>query len=266
MFNEVPVEATAPFPPLPKEAAGGHLRLRRFGTCFEDLEVDLQSVDRPCVITNVLAACTMPGRDADFFWDLPVSKRTECLLLLAGLGGAGDVDAEYHCPECRQTLEVSLTLDELLAVDGSLSEPVSLVGDDGAVTSLRRPTGRDQAGWAAKEFADERALHADMASCLAGGAVFDEAQVTRIEQALDEADPLLRGAVEASCPECGCVSQHEVDLAGFALAQLRRAQDALIQTVHLLASRYHWSEAEILATPPWRRARYTALLERESSE
>ena len=96
------------------------------------------------------------------------------------------------------------------------------------------------------------------------GAEWDAAALHRMEGALDAADPLVRAAVEAACPDCGRTSEHEMDLAGFVLARLARAQDALLETVHLLASRYHWSEAEILALPAWRRARYVALLERET--
>ena len=42
------MEETAPYPPLP-EARG--LRLRRFGTRLEDLEVDLSGEDRPRAIS-----------------------------------------------------------------------------------------------------------------------------------------------------------------------------------------------------------------------
>src|SRR5436305_2013545 len=59
------------------------------------------------------------------------------------------------------------------------------------------------------------------------GAEWDVAAVHRIEGALDAADPLVRAAVEAACPDCGRTSEHEVDLAGFGLARLARAQDAL---------------------------------------
>ena len=254
------MEETAPYPPLP-EARG--LRLRRFGTRLEDLEVDLSGEDRPRAITDVLVACTVPGRDAGFYWDLPVGKRVECLLVLAALDGAGEIGAGFRC-ECGQSLEITLTIDELLAAGRAAPDPVA-VTDGEAMYRVRRPTARDQAAWAAGEYEDEEELRRGMAARLAEpGAEWDAAALHRIEEALDAADPLLRAAVEATCPDCGRTSEHEMDLPGFALARLARAQDVLLETVHLLASRYHWSEAEILALPAWRRSRYVALLQRET--
>lgn len=241
------------------------LRVRPFGTCVEDLAIDLASDDRPRAVTDVLAACVLPARDVEFYWDLPISSRTGCLLILAALDGAAAVDVEFRCPDCGEPLEISLTIDELLDQERSAVDRVTLVSDAGTVTELRRPTGRDQAIWAAGAFADAGAVRQAMASRLSDtGVALDDAALDRLERALDEADPLLRAAVDTSCPECGHVSEHDVDLTEYALGRLRRAQDSLLETVHLLASRYHWSEAEILAMPPWRRRRYVAMLERET--
>ena len=254
------MEETAPYPPLP-EARG--LRLRRFGTRLEDLEVDLSGEDRPRAITDVLVVCTVPGRDAGFYWDLPVGKRVECLLVLAALDGAGEIGAGFRC-ECGQSLEVTLTIDELLAAGRAAPDPVALT-DGEAMHRVRRPNARDQAAWAAGEYADDEEMRRAIAVRLAEpGAEWDAAALHRMEGALDAAEPLVRATVEAACPDCGRTSEHEMDLAGFVLARLARAQDALLETVHLLASRYHWSEAEILALPAWRRSRYVALLQRET--
>jgi hypothetical protein len=57
---------------------------------------------------------------------------------------------------------------------------------------------------------------------------------------------------------------HEVDVAALTLARLAAVQRRTIEEVHVLARRYHWSEAEVLAVPPRRRARYLALLDREA--
>ena len=54
-----------------------------------------------------------------------------------------------------------------------------------------------------------------------------------------------------------------VDLEALALRRLYARQDALLATVHRLASRYGWTESEVLAVPARRRARYLALIEEE---
>ena len=126
---------------------------------------------------------------------------------------------------------------------------------------FRRPTGRDQLGWLARTYPDEAAAVAAMIESLATDG--SEVPASALEAALDEADPLVRAPVVTACPDCGYEVENEIDLAGTALAQLRRSQDSLFAAVDLLASRYHWSEAEILSLPEWRRARYVNLLLRE---
>src|SRR5712691_5057820 len=108
---------TAPYPPLPPALAlrgeARHLRLRRFGTQAQDLEVNFFS-DRPNLITDLLACCTLPQADRDLLWDLPVGKRIECLLWLARLEGIEEMDVDLGCSRCGLRFEASLTLDELL--------------------------------------------------------------------------------------------------------------------------------------------------------
>jgi hypothetical protein len=193
---------------------------------------------------------------------LPVGKRTECLLVLAALDGADQFDAELGCPRCRQPFDVTFTIDELLEAGRAADRTVVEVRTGGEVRRFRRPTGRDQLAWLARTYSDEAGAVAAMIASLA----LDDADVpsSALEVALDGADPLLRGPVAAACPDCGCQLEHEIDPAAMALARLRRSQDSLFAAVDLLASRYHWSEAEILSMPEWRRTRYMDMLQRET--
>jgi hypothetical protein len=262
MTPPVSSHQTAAYPPPPDPLARGReLRLRRFGAHVDDLQVDL-TADRPTVITDLLACCTLPDADRDLLWDLPIGKRTECLLVLAALDGAQQFDADLRCPRCRQLFEVTFTIDELLEAGRGADWTVVEVRTEGAVRRFRRPTGRDQLAWLARNYPDEAAVMAAMIASLA----LDDVDVpaSALEDALDEADPMVRAPVAAACPDCGCQIAHEIDLAGMALARLRRSHDSLFAAVDLLASRYHWSEAEILSLPEWRRARYVDMLQREA--
>jgi hypothetical protein len=263
MTHSVPFDQTAPYPALPEALARrgvGQLRLRRFGACVQDLQVDL-TADRPSAITDLLACCTLPEADRELLWDLPVGKRIECLVVLSGLDGVEQFDADIRCPGCRQRFEVTLTLDELLDAGRAAHRTAVEVRIEGEARRFRLPTGRDQLDWLAHIYPDEAAVVTAMVSALAMDGARAPAEV--IEAALDEADPLLRVPVEARCPDCGCPVECEIDIAGMALARMRRSQDALFGAVDLLASRYHWSEAEILSLPAWRRARYVDLLQTE---
>jgi hypothetical protein len=242
------------------------LRLRRFGTCLADLQIDLDAWDVAGSTTDLLAACSVPPRDAEFYQDLPIGTRTAGLLILASLDGADAIEVELRCDGCGLSLEVSLTIDELLEREQCALDAVTLASGDGTTVELRRPTGRDQSLWASELYENEEAARRAIAARLAGrGDVLDTDSIGRIEDVLERADPLIRTAIETSCPDCGRRAEHDVDVAGAVLVRLRRAQHALIEIVHALASRYHWSEADIVAMPAWRRSRYAALLSRESS-
>jgi hypothetical protein len=235
-------------------------RFRRFGACLDDLQVDL-AAPRPHVITELLARCMVPAAGREVLWDLPVGKRIALLLRLAAADGVEEFDAELRCASCRSSFEVTLTVEEMLAAAGERGDPVE-VRWEGGVARFRRPTGRDQLAWLERSYADEAALAAGMAESLALDAM--ETPLAAIEAAMDEADPLMRAAVTAACPECGREDEYETDPAGMALAHLATVQGGLFQEVDALASRYHWSEAEILGLPEWRRKRYVAMAQRET--
>jgi hypothetical protein len=256
---------TASYPPLPQVLAprseAQHLRLRCFGTQAEDLEVNFAS-DRPNLITDVLACCTLPQADHDLLWDLPVGKRIECLLSLISLEGVEEMDVDLQCSRCGLRYEVSLTLQELLESGRRANCEEVEVRVATAVRRFRRPTGRDQLTWLTQIYDDEASCAAAMIASLA----LDGADVpaVEVEAVLDEFDPLLRAPLTAICPDCGYEGEHEVDLAGMALSRLQCAQNSLLAAVDILASRYHWSEPEIFALPEWRRTRYLQLLQQET--
>ena len=73
-------------------------------------------------------------------------------------------------------------------------------------------------------------------------------------------DPLVDFHLTLVCPGCGQRHDYRVDLEMTALEVLRRAQLRLVDTVHVLASSYHWTEREIIALPPSRRNTYLGLI------
>src|SRR6266576_1829359 len=156
---------TVPYPPLPQalepRREAPRLRLRRFGTQAEDLDVNFAS-DRPNLITDLLACCTLPQVDRDLLWDLPVGKRIECLLLLISLEGVEEMDVDLYCSRCGLRYEVSLTLQELLESGRCANREEVEVRVATAVRRFRRPTGRDQLTWLTQIYSDEESCAAAM--------------------------------------------------------------------------------------------------------
>jgi hypothetical protein len=78
----------------------------------------------------------------------------------------------------------------------------------------------------------------------------------KLESAMAKLAPSLYGELDGSCPECGATVRIVFDPLRYVLAELRERAMFVYQEVHLIAARYRWSEAEILALPRSRRARY----------
>jgi hypothetical protein len=275
-MSSTPLSASAvDFPPVPARLARSHgerthsVHLRAIPWSAEDLDLPLDRAD-PDAVTTILARCVVRDNgspvDGQSLWALDVGTRTEWLLRIAALGGSAALELSARCsaPACSQPLEIDLTLDELLALCREREDPI--VADIGGVLrTLRAPTGDDQRTWKGRTFEDVgdagRTIAASLVDDVSTPCLLD-ADVAVIERALAEHDPLVDFTVVAVCPYCGAETEYEVDLAEHAIGHLRNARDRLLAEVHLLAACYHWSEAEIVAMPAWRRSRYLTLTER----
>ena len=215
----------------------------------------------------------------DFLWDMPVGDRIAHLLVLA-FGENPSMTRILTCPEegCGEAMDVPLHLDSLPGVREVLEmkemrerdggDRIITVNLDGGAVRLRRPTGSDQRRWMDRgNIPGDDPVHDMIASLLVEDpghpreAPFSPGEVRIMEDALEEADPLVNLTLTVTCPGCGGLSNHPLDLEAMALSRLRERQKQLIHEVHTIASRYHWTEEEILALPPRRRATYLDLIE-----
>lgn len=275
----VPAEETVPLPPLSESLQATYdardLRLRRFGSSQDDLALDFSRPAGPHLITEILACCTErpdgQALDPQLFWDLAVGKRIECLLILASLEEEGQFSLPLRCPNpsCSERMEVDLSIEELLEAGQEREEEERFfVQHGGERLALRRPTGADQLEWLRQPYPDKgAAVRAMVRTLTVEGVQVDLTQewIDRIEEALDRQDPLLQLSLSVACPHCGELRPHDLAPAEFAVRVLKEAQARLIEAVHLLATRYHWSEAEIFSIPLWRRSQYLLLIERDEA-
>ena len=86
----------------------------------------------------------------------------------------------------------------------------------------------------------------------------DEAAISASISAMD---PLVDFSVSCHCPACGAPNEVAIDLEMLALERLAARQTALLYEVHRFASFYGWTESDVLAVSPSRRARYLRLIE-----
>jgi len=283
MFAAGQNEPRLAFPRLPETVKPGFstrgLTLRPFGLYEEDLDVDFDRTPRPFLVTQILERCTRDHQQEklpqDFFWDLTVGKRIECLLKLISPEAQTKIAVTRACSNesCRQDLEIELLSEEISALqeEAYANEHVSMKFENGQLT-LRRPTATDQLSWLNSRFANEATAINEMVRTLClpapGESLTEEATVSRassIQQCLDEHDPLIDFKVVVHCPYCEAENFFQVDLQEVSLRRLRQAQLGLLASVHNLARYYHWSEQQIFSVPYWRRAHYLDLIDRENS-
>ena len=247
------------------QASAPHTALRPFGAAA-DLDLDFGNPDRPFLVTGLLAQCAENG-DPEFWWSQPVGSRTAALLHLVGVtdASARELSFSARCGEsnCGEPFEFALSLRALLESPHDAACIEAPLDGDRRVR-LRRATGDDLRQWRVLTL-DSRAqaTRTMLDSLLLEGEVRVE-DVPRLARTLAECDPLVALSVLCPCPACGADNDIPIDLEAVALARLERHRRALLQEIHALASRYGWTEAEILALPRARRAHYMALIESEA--
>lgn len=243
----------------------GHA-LRRFGTAATDLDVAFGACPDDVQATEVLARCS--GADATCVqgWTLP--RRLQALLAVRCGPHADDQEtctpATLACPACTARFEIELPLARCRQpVDDT---PLPLRTATGTPLLVRLPTGDDLLAWRGLPQPDEAALAAQLllevdGRAPAAGFVPDPELVAAVAEALAARDPCTVLPVQAACPECGHTQEADIDLQALLLRDLAAQQRRLLAEVTALARAFHWSEAQILALPAWRRAHYLASIE-----
>jgi hypothetical protein len=238
--------------------------MRSFGR-VEDLDLEFVNADRPTLVTSLLALCA--GGDADHWWMQPVGIRAAALLDLLAFDQRSDrMELSAACARtaCGVTFGFELPLRDL-AAQVSRDETWQVALADGRHVILRRPIGRDLLRWrAAQPGTREQALRMMLDDLVLDGEV-GPGDIAAIADAVIASDPLVALDVAAECPACGHVQDVAVDAEGLALLHFGRRQRVLLHEVHRLATRYGWTEPEVLAVPAPRRAVYLALLDGEAA-
>jgi hypothetical protein len=197
-------------------------------------------------MVNAVASCRAPACDQNLEIDLDLRRMLE-----AGLGDAAEredqIDLEVDGKPCRLELARPRVRDlEAAARRAFAAGPgAELLLIERAVVKIARKDGKRAIGV-------KRALA--------------RSQVRqRIESWLLTHDPLARLGIRGLCPGCGAQARLTFDPATFLFARLRRRRD-ILDDIDLIASHYHWGEAEILDLPIARRHAYLARIEARLSD
>jgi hypothetical protein len=273
------------FPQIPEKIRAKYsvngLFLRPFGVFKDDLNINFNQKTHPFLVTQILQCCTsdkngkMP--EQEFFWDLTVGKRIECLVAIALLWDLPKLSVHLRCSNemCQQPMEIDIFQMEITNLQLKSDKADSFIIRIGEKSlPIRKPTGRDQIEWLKTPFANEDAAIQRMTrSLLCEGEkispdsdmeypISDELAKT-VDESMEEFDPLVNFHLMVYCPYCEKEGRYKINLEELSLFKLHKAQRNLLQTVHRLAFYYHWSEDDIFSISTWRRLHYLDLIERE---
>lgn len=208
----------------------------------------------------VLAA--IQGESPEQCAEVDVGSRDVLLgRLLATLTGP-TAFAVSDCAGCGALLDVPVDVAAVCAFPVHEPGATLTTAVDDEPVSYRLPTSEDLLA-----VADEpppAARRALLARCLdldlTGMADDDVAHIGEaVERAMDEAAPA--GAIDlvVRCPACAHVAGLPLDVPTLLWAEIEMQAANVLEDVHVLATAYGWTEADVLALGPLRRAAYLAM-------
>lgn len=201
---------------------------------------------------------------------LPIGVRDALLLSLREKIFGQNFSGLATCPGCGQWLEASFSSEEIrMTASSEAGQSLSAEMDD-YVVHFRLPDTLDLI--AIVEISDrDEATQALLGRCILDASyrgeeiAFDALPETVHEAALklmNESDPQADVQLDLCCPECDHKWQAAFDILSYLWKEIDAWAFRILSDVHLLASAYGWSEADILAMSNWRRQIYLDLVSR----
>jgi len=216
-------------------------------------------------LTLLECACDRPWGELAA---LSVGRRDALLVRLRELLFGPHIEAVATCERCQAALEIAVSTEGLRTGEGGDAAYAGALSVDGWALSFRLPTSLDlfALGGVTDVEAGRRALVArctwdvtDPDGAAASSSELPAAIVDALAARMGEIDAQAVVTLAMRCPECAATMAPRFDVASFLWSEVDAWARALAMDVHVLASSYGWSEAEILALGS-RRARYLELI------
>lgn len=195
---------------------------------------------------------------------LPSGARAWLLCRAAALMGRESGWFQADCTACGAPYDLRLRLADVPKGPPGPGFPTAEVETSLGPRRFEVPNGRHEETLARGTTSDPRRDLLALAG-LAGSAVedacrFTEADMQRIEAALEATAPDIGDRIAATCPACGAATEAVIDPLAFALPH----PDEILRETHLIARAYRWDERAIHALPSDRRRAYARIIAAEA--
>lgn len=191
--------------------------------------------------------------------DWALGQRNQALLELhCSLFGPA-LQAWSACASCGEKMEFTIQATALLQQNTCKFREDFTISFNGQ--NFRLPTSRDLAALSQLTDTEAAALKL-MQLCRVNSGNrerWTQAEIDRAGEMMAIADPLAEIRVALSCPACRHDTVETVEVTSFLWSEIEGRAKQLLWEVHAIASAYGWTESEVLALTPARRARYVEM-------
>jgi hypothetical protein len=217
-------------------------------------------------LTLLAAAC--PEASPDSLAKLSIGQRDSRLLSLREWTFGSQLTGLATCPNCQEQLELSFTVADIRAEPEAAAAETESLSVGNFTVSFRLPDSTDlvtladdQDPAATRQQLLERCLLTVRRGSRKQNLDRIPAEViTAVVNRMAEVDPQADIRLDLTCPGCGYHWQAAFDILSYFWSEINSWAFHLLREVHLLALKYSWSEADILALSPWRRRFYIEML------
>lgn len=214
----------------------------------------------------ILLAAAMPDHPPQELAEWSFGRRDAALLQLRETLFGTQLVSVTNCPQCRVRLELEFTTTDIQAPftqDKELDVRFAAAEGD-YVIRVRLPNTSDLRALAIFPDRDQLLLRCVLESkrnkqTCSPESLSPEVRAEIIRQ-MEAADPQANVQLALRCVECETEWPAAFDILSFLWEEIDRWALRTLREVHVLASAYGWSEAEILALNPQRRQRYLEMV------
>jgi hypothetical protein len=207
----------------------------------------------------LLAVFAQPDLPPEAITNLPLGEITASLLRLREASFGARIRSHVDCEQCGQRLEVTLDVRNLL--QSVPNEEVGARVVSVAGLRVRTPSLHDLAAVANEPDAGRAARRLlELCTIQGDAAELPDETLREVEDALEAADPNADLAFDVYCEACGHLGTAQLDAGELLWDEIDARARALLGEVHLLARAYGWTERDILALSPARRASYLSMV------
>ncbi len=213
-----------------------------------------------------LLRLSSPGEDVDGLAQLSVGQRDARLMKLRSAQFGDRFEMRVYCPKCDAALEFGMDLAQLLQDQGvEYQGPIEF---EGGTIKYRLPNSRDMAAISAIND-PLRAKEALFGRCVAARdsngeplhpSKIPQDALAEVLQCWSVEDPQADVTFKLKCADCRHSWRTVFDILSFFWTELEVFNRRLQDDIHLIASRYGWSETHILSMTSERRKRYIELI------